>query len=247
MELLKNSEYKNTQCIYKIANSKTGKVYIGSTVRLQQRINSHVRKLTEGNHLNSDLQKDWNKYGKGSFAFSVIQLVENKEDLQLREKEQIDIYTCKKGVYNKSNPLEEAPRGRRPKRDKGYNRVGETYKYSQKYIVEWLNNKFGKLADTMKGSIEERLYFDKSKVDEWIMEKITAPDIKNDSRINGLLNRWYGKIGFSIVDVQIYRSTFWKLYKANIEINGDILVTKEVRETVHKEWRKRYRKSYIKK
>lgn len=58
--------------IYKITNTKNGKVYIGQSVDLTSRINNHKRDLRRNKHVNSLLQKDYNKFGEDAFTFEPI-------------------------------------------------------------------------------------------------------------------------------------------------------------------------------
>ncbi len=58
--------------VYLIKNLLNGKVYVGSSVDLQQRWRSHRGELREGTHWNKHLQSAWNKYGEESFAFIVV-------------------------------------------------------------------------------------------------------------------------------------------------------------------------------
>lgn len=56
--------YKRYQGIYKITNTATNKVYIGSSINLNNRRREHFRRLEEGTHKNSKLQNSYNKHGK---------------------------------------------------------------------------------------------------------------------------------------------------------------------------------------
>lgn len=58
--------------IYKITNLKNGKVYIGQSVSVEARLNSHRRELRKNNHVNVWLQDDYNIYGEDSFNFELI-------------------------------------------------------------------------------------------------------------------------------------------------------------------------------
>lgn len=58
--------------IYKIIDLK-GEFYIGSSNRLYGRKKEHFRELKNNKHDNSKLQNYYNKYGKGSLFFEVIE------------------------------------------------------------------------------------------------------------------------------------------------------------------------------
>lgn len=78
--------------IYIIRNTATDMVYIGSSVDIQGRFRHHKSLLTRNKHQNKYLQHSWNKYGKESFEFSVL---EETEDLINREQFWMDQYVDK--------------------------------------------------------------------------------------------------------------------------------------------------------
>lgn len=59
--------------IYKITNTANGKVYIGSSVDVRGRFNSHRSDLRQNKHGNQHLQRAWNLYGEHSFVFEIIE------------------------------------------------------------------------------------------------------------------------------------------------------------------------------
>ena len=59
--------------IYKITNTANGKVYIGSSVDVRSRFNSHRSDLRQNKHGNQHLQKAWNLYGEECFFFEIIE------------------------------------------------------------------------------------------------------------------------------------------------------------------------------
>lgn len=68
--------------IYKITNTSNGKVYIGQSKNLINRKQNHFYWLGKNEHHNQPLQKAYNKYGKESFIFEIL---EEGEDLDNRE------------------------------------------------------------------------------------------------------------------------------------------------------------------
>ena len=84
--------------IYKITNHITNKVYIGSTVNVVARHNTHTRNLIDNKHHNIKLQNAWNKYGAKSFSFQIIEIVDG--DLLIRERFYVDQYDSVKYGYN---------------------------------------------------------------------------------------------------------------------------------------------------
>lgn len=71
--------------IYKIRNILNDKVYIGSSIHIKRRLSEHKCWLRKNTHDNDYLQKAWNKYGENNFVFEIVELLENK--LQLEERE----------------------------------------------------------------------------------------------------------------------------------------------------------------
>ena len=60
--------------IYEIVNITNNKVYVGSSVNINIRVQGHIRGLNRGNHHGKYLQAAWNKHGINSFMFRVIEL-----------------------------------------------------------------------------------------------------------------------------------------------------------------------------
>jgi group I intron endonuclease len=82
--------------IYKIQNIKNNKIYIGSSVNITNREYKHFWMLNKNVHDNSYLQNSFNKFGKDSFLFEIIELC-SYEELIIKE----NYYISK---YNSNNP-----------------------------------------------------------------------------------------------------------------------------------------------
>jgi group I intron endonuclease len=80
----------NSSGIYQIRNLANGKLYVGSAVHLARRWRQHQCELGKGRH-NPKLQNAWKKHGAQSFAFEVIELVPDKEQLIGREQHFLDL------------------------------------------------------------------------------------------------------------------------------------------------------------
>ena len=76
--------------IYKITNTINQKIYVGSSVNLKKRFNTHINSLIKNTHHSKTMQRAYNKYGKDSFIFEVVELVELKENLLIREQYYMD-------------------------------------------------------------------------------------------------------------------------------------------------------------
>lgn len=103
----------SSQGIYKIECLANGKIYIGQSVDIRCRANEHRRALEKKAHNNDILQNSYNKYGKESFRFSLVEKIKNREDLTDREKYWADYYNCfdlKKG-FNICKIVKDVKRG----------------------------------------------------------------------------------------------------------------------------------------
>ena len=81
--------------IYRIENTKNGKVYIGQSVDILDRISHHKRSLRRNAHINQHLQNAWNKDGEDAFSFDILEQCEESQ-LTARESYYIELY----GGYN---------------------------------------------------------------------------------------------------------------------------------------------------
>ena len=89
------------QGIYKIENTKTHKVYIGQSKDIYKRWSQHQYKLEHNKHHSPKLQNSYNRTkDKSIFEYSIVEIVENKEDLDAREKYYIDKYNSLYDGYN---------------------------------------------------------------------------------------------------------------------------------------------------
>ncbi len=84
--------------IYKIENTINGNCYIGSAISFSGRWATHTSDLLHNKHYNTHLQRAYNKYGKDSFNFSILEEC-NKEQLIEKEQQYIDAYDFK-NLYN---------------------------------------------------------------------------------------------------------------------------------------------------
>jgi len=100
MENLNIFLFKNRRGIYKIFDRKRNRYYIGSSINLYKRINSHLYTLKSNIHSNPFLQNHVNKYGLDSLKVEILQIVNEKmTPRQLIDLEQnyLDTY------YNETN------------------------------------------------------------------------------------------------------------------------------------------------
>jgi group I intron endonuclease len=75
-------QYKETPRsagVFWIKNLANGKVYLGSSRNLHGPLNKHRFMLSTGAHDNRKLQQDFDRFGPGSFAFEILEVVEVKD------------------------------------------------------------------------------------------------------------------------------------------------------------------------
>lgn len=77
--------------VYKIINTVNEKIYIGSSKDINRRWSEHIRALELNAHINQHLQNAWNKYGRKSFKFEIIEQCDEKHQYE-REQYYIDLY-----------------------------------------------------------------------------------------------------------------------------------------------------------
>ena len=181
--------------IYKILNKNNGKFYIGSSNNLNKRKREHFTALKRGTHINTYLQRSFNKHGEESFEFIILECVLDTDSLLSIEQKYIDtLNACNRsigyninelagggGLYGKNNP-----------------NFGKIMTDEQKQ----------KISDTLKGhivSIESRNKMSKSKKGKFAGEnhpmygkKRTEEQkkyhsLKMTGRFKGENNPMYGK------------------------------------------------------
>jgi len=84
----KYEEKSSKAGIYKITNTKNGRIYIGSTARFKRRGPQHASSLASNSHRNKFLQYDYNKCGVSVFIFEIVEVVDatSKEARLIREE-----------------------------------------------------------------------------------------------------------------------------------------------------------------
>jgi len=92
--------------VYRITNTITDRVYIGSSVDINRRIKEHSYKLSMGRHANVHLQSSWNKHGAAAFIFEPL-LECSVETRAEREQRFVDAYVLHDlPIYNQQASAE---------------------------------------------------------------------------------------------------------------------------------------------
>jgi len=135
--------------IYIISNTTTDMVYIGSSVDIQGRFRHHKSLLSRNRHQNKHLQNSWNKYGKESFEFSIL---EETEDLIGREQYWMDQYE------NKCNFLSAYRRaGEFHHSEEAKIKIGQAASVHRLGSIHTLETR-SKIGDRCRGKSYEELY-----------------------------------------------------------------------------------------
>ena len=85
--------------IYKIKCIPSNKIYIGQSIDVNSRLNTHLNDLKNNTHCNTEMQNDFNTYGAVNFEFKVIASCE-PEVLNCLEKYYIQKYYDLNRSYN---------------------------------------------------------------------------------------------------------------------------------------------------
>lgn len=215
--------------VYCITNTENNKIYIGSTLdSFRIRWRKHIQKLRNNTHPNSHLQNAFNKYGENKFQFSIIEIIDNDDEILEKEKEYIRNKGCCDRLlgYNiESDPFKrEVSEETKQKISETLKRKyasGEITKPSGCSIAGWNKGKkcpqIGETRREMSNSIEVYDYnmnlmvTFRSMIDlcEW-SEKNTMPRLKIDGRNKkgGILRR--DKINLSIRTEKPYKGLYFK-------------------------------------
>jgi group I intron endonuclease len=107
----------NLPGIYKISNTDSGKMYIGSAFNILKRWKSHRNTLRRNKHVNKHLQAAANKYGLQKMKFEVIEFMDSDLDrdtlkTQLLSKEQF--WMDKFQSWNRKNGYNLCPKAGSP-------------------------------------------------------------------------------------------------------------------------------------
>lgn len=93
--------FMSTAGIYKITNTVNGRVYIGQSCNIENRLAAHRRYLVRGAHDNKRLQRAWLKYGPEAFRFEQLEAVNDNSILTDREQHWMDLLNASgHGGYN---------------------------------------------------------------------------------------------------------------------------------------------------
>lgn len=88
--------------VYKIVNTVSNKIYIGSSKNIFKRLREHSQRLLKNVHHCSKLQKSFNTHGFDAFTFCIIGFYQSIEDAHAAEESLLSIYYGNDWCYNSS-------------------------------------------------------------------------------------------------------------------------------------------------
>lgn len=209
--------------IYSIRNIINGKSYIGRSVNANLREYSHMGNLKRGKHTNVELQRDYNKYGKDSFEFSILETLDNMKHSRYIEYDYI-MKCSSNGVYNKSDPRQEWNKNidvelisfdeLKLQVEQNYTQV--EYEDLEHYCFHKFRSSIIKIREQLEYGNNNFVYFD-----DIIKEILIRTPLRNkdDKRVLVIIHKMILDSGLNIV----YSSKLLKIFKKlGISVKPDV-------------------------
>jgi len=106
--------------VYSIVCKSTAKVYIGSSLDICMRWNTHLFQLLHCTHHHKELQEDFIRFGIDNFSFTILKLEKDIEGAKLRVLEQLEMDKVKSYyLYNKKRAVARLRLNKPVKKSKG--------------------------------------------------------------------------------------------------------------------------------
>lgn len=219
--------------IYQIRNTRTNKIYIGSTNNFKKRAYQHESRLNAGKHYNKYLLAAWNKWGSDNFIFEVVEVIEgDKLTRTIREeeliKEQVELdawnvcYNLSKWAARKDGPYSFKPEETKSKRSKLMKKKWRSSEYRKK-IATYMS--LPETKEAMSKRYRERWNSKTKEEQEEIINRLSTTN-KNKP----LSKEHRRKIGKGRIGKHHSEETKQKLREKNL---GKI-ISKETREKMSK-------------
>lgn len=176
--------------IYKIINLIDNKVYIGQSINIKCRFDSHKSNLKNNHHSNIYLQNAWNKYGEENFKFEILEeCTENK--LDEREQYWLNFYggLNSDNNYNFREPLSPGRMSIISRKRMSLARLG---KKREKWVCEKLSQSFKGRISYFKGKHLSEEH--KRKISESNKGKKQSLEHINNARLARINNGSYEKL-----------------------------------------------------
>ena len=190
--------------IYKIQNLINNKLYIGQSINLKKRKRKHFTELRNNRHVNSHLQRAFNRYGEENFNFEVILFCEESE-LTYYEDFFIKYYNTQSLGYNicdansppdnrgKNNGMYgKTPPNARTDIDNNIEYIAEEYRNGEP--LSHLAKKYGIARRHMR--VKLRTVFTKEEMEKINKQNQKNPNIRRDKQ-KGMTHRIEARINMS--------------------------------------------------
>ncbi len=86
--------------VYRIDCTVNGRYYIGRARDLIEREAIHWNSLDTGDHYNQEMQDDYNKHGRDSFTFTILEELPHIDDQKMAEQALLDKHIDDPKCYN---------------------------------------------------------------------------------------------------------------------------------------------------
>jgi len=194
--------------IYEISNKINGRKYIGHSKNITYRWYHHLNNLINGLHHNSKIQNDFNIYGLSNFEFSILELVDNKENLLIKEQEYLNLLDFDSN-YNINNSI---------KKEKQPNIINFTTYINTKWLVP--------SGITNKEELDKYRIYKQEDKDEIVEKAINCQLIdlpRSHITFNKVMNFMKDTLGYTIESgrFQIKRKKY--TYKLIVEFDEDYM------------------------
>lgn len=203
--------FKNINyCIYSIKNTLDDRIYIGSTKKLNYRINQHTHHLNKGTHHSIKLQRFVNKYGIDKIYFELVSFC-GEDNIIKTEQKYIDLlkpYFNIRQVADRNIGLKHSEETKRKivetrRKNGSYKRYNHTKETIEKMSGSNHWNYGSKLSDEVKNKIRETSKLrvvsqeTKLKISKSTKGKVLREETKDKLRQQkiGIKNPMYGKSG----------------------------------------------------
>lgn len=178
-------------CIYKIESIVSPhKIYIGSTYWLSHRTWRHKNQLKIGDHDNDKLQFHVNKYGLDDLIFSIIEIVELKENLLSREQFYLDTLNPWFNLQKIAGNCLGRKHSEETKRKIGEGNKGKVITIEQrekmrnaKLGIKWDDESKKRLSERRKGVPRSKPFSEETKL------KMSKSQMGNKNNIKGWITR----------------------------------------------------------
>ena len=84
-------ERKKPAGIFQVRNTVNGRVLLGSSMNLEGPLNRIKFELRMGLHKYAGLQKEWNELGPEAFAFEIVEVVKESDDLNFSLEDELTL------------------------------------------------------------------------------------------------------------------------------------------------------------